>query len=176
MMVPVVPIEETKCVTGAVGIAPDFGAGGAVVGPVVVRVGKLVEHQVTTLRYFVVGVVNGFFHRPLFGGQDHFGPESFHRQDAFLGGVFRHYQFDLHAAESGNHGKCNAGVAAGGFDQFGAGLQFSAFEGTFDHAVGGPVFYAAPGVVPFELAVEADAGFARNVVQLHEGSIANQVE
>ena len=132
-----------------VGIAPNLGASGAVMGQIIVGIGKLVEHKIASLRHLGIGVVAGALDGV---GQGYGCPKGFHGKYSLAGGIFGHRKFNFNAIQPRNHGQSNARVAAGGLNEFDAWLDFAALHCAAYHAVSGAVFDASAWVVAFEFA------------------------
>ena len=133
----------------SVGVAPNFGASCAVMGQIVVGIGKLVEHEIAAFCHFRVGIVPRGFDAV---GERNGCPKGLHCQNTLAGGIFGHRKFNFNAVEAGNHGQRNARVATCGLNEFDARLYLAAFHGAANHAVGGAVFHAAAWVVAFQFA------------------------
>ena len=79
MIVPVVPIAETKWVIVPLVSAPDFRASRFVMCLGVVAVGKLIEHQVAVFGGSLSRVVDRSFHGFVSRRENDFGSERTHR-------------------------------------------------------------------------------------------------
>jgi hypothetical protein len=122
MMVPVVPMLETKCVMPALGVAPDFRPGAFVVRQRVVRIGELVEHDALALGHHL-SASRAPLHAAGLGRQHQFGAEGAHGLAALDALVLRHDQDHAVAAHRRRHRQRDAGIARGGLDQRVAGLD-----------------------------------------------------
>ena len=164
-------------VGGAVGVVPDFGAGGVEVDFWVGGVVELLEDvAVGGLGVQLFGLGDGAFHAAGSGGEDDFGTEG-EEQNAALGGHgVGHGEDDGVAFDGGGEGEADAGVAAGGLDEGGdAGGDLAVALGGFDHGEADAVFDAGGGVVALQLEDDAGSGSGGDVVELHEGRVADEV-
>jgi hypothetical protein len=175
MMVPVVPMLETKWVIAAFGVAPDFGTGGFVVGRRVVRVGELVEDLAPAFPLHPLGQVPGALHAGFPAHQHQLGAVGLHGLAPLDGQVLGHDQHHAVAADGGGHGQGDAGVAAGGLDQGVAGPDLAPGLGLGDHGQGRPVLHRAGRIVALQLHQDHVGGFARKLLQTDQGSVADEV-
>ncbi len=136
----------------AVGIAPDLGAGTFVMGPRVVGIAELVEDDALAILLHLLGHVARIFHAARLGRQDDLGAVGGHALAPLDRQVFRHQQHHLVAADRRCHRQCNAGVAAGRFNQGVARLDVAALFGPLEHRHGGPVLDGSGRIVAFHLA------------------------
>src|SRR5271156_5608680 len=164
---------------GAVGLAPDFGGGGGVVGRGVRGITVLVRVKILFAIGFVDfadaadGAVGAFVSRRI----DDF--DAVGREDvfAFGRGAGGKAEFDAVTECGADHGVGDAGVATGCVEDYFAGAQVAgAFAGT-DHGIAGAVFHGAAGIEPFCLGVKFDVGEAGDdAFQAQERSVADAVE
>ena len=106
----------------------------------VVEIGELIQDAPLALGRHVVGQVSGIFHAPAFGRQDEFGAKGLHGLRTLNGQIFRHDQNHSVTPDGRTHGKCNARVTRGGFNQGVARLDFASLFSPFNHGKCGPVF------------------------------------
>src|SRR5690606_14581796 len=91
-------------------------------------------------------------------------------------GVVGHDQGQAQVHQGCDHRQCDAGVAAGGFDQAVAGSYLAAFERPEDHGEGGAVLHASARVLALEFGEEAHPSVWRQAAQLHQRRVADQVQ
>ena len=153
LMVPPVPMPQTKWVILPSVVFPNFRAGGLVVGFGVRGIVVLVR---------IVGVGN--FARQFFGdaviaarifgldgggANDHFGAEGLQQIHFFLGLLVGGGEDALVAADGGDQRQAHAGVAASAFDDGAAGLEQAFLFGIVNHGDADAVFHGAAGIQHF---------------------------
>ncbi len=164
LTVPPVPAPAMKCVTLPLGLLPDFGAGGAVVGLGVDRIVELVgQHRARRVLDDLLGlhdVVVGMIGRHGGRRDDHLGAVRLEQADLFLRHLVGHREDAAIALERRGHGDADAGVAAGPLDDRPAGLEVATPLGVLDDGEPDPVLDRPAGVGVLRLAVDggADAG------------------
>jgi hypothetical protein len=156
MMVPVVPMLETKCV-----ILP--------------WVGELVEHGALLLAHHLLREVARRLHAAGLRREDQLGAERAHGLAPLGREVLGHDQHQAVAADRRRHGERDAGVARSGLDQGVAGLDRAARLGVADHGNGGPVLDRAGGVVALQLREDDVLVAARQALQPHQRRVADEV-
>ena len=135
----------------AVGVLPDLGAGGALVGIGVGRVYKLAGHKaVGDLLRQLVGLGNGALHALGTVGQHQLGAVGLHQLAALDAHRLGHDDDDAVAAGGGDGRQTDTGVAGGRLDDDGAGLQLAGGLGVVDHGPGDTVLDGAGGVEIFQ--------------------------
>ena len=167
-----------KDVDLAVGILPNFGAGGALVSVRVGRVHKLAGHKaVGNFLGQLVRLGNGTLHALGTVGQHQLGAVGLHQLAALHAHRLGHNDDDAVAAGGGHGGQTNAGVAGGRLDDDRAGLQLAGGLGIVNHRLGNAVLDRAGGVEIFQLAqnlgFQVFSGF--NMGELQQGRAANQL-
>ncbi len=125
----------------------------------------------------LLGLLDGSLHALAALGQHQLRPVGPHDLPALHRHGFRHGDDHPVAAGGGDCSQADAGVAAGGLDDDGAGLELPALLGVPDHGPGDPVLDGTGGVQVLQLGQEpggqGQLGF--DVVQLDQGSAANQL-
>ena len=159
----------------AMGIPPDLRRRAFVVGERIIRIGKLVENQALAVCLHAFGHIAGFFHPPCFRRQHKFRAVGRHALPALDRQVFRHDQNHAVAPHCRDHGKCDTGVATGGFNQGIARLDAPALLRPADHRQRRPVLHRAGRVVAFELGKNDVAGGPRNALQAYQWRVANDI-
>ncbi len=146
-------------VDGALGVTPDLGAGGLVVGARVRGVHELARDDgARRLGVQLVGLGDGALHALGAGGEHDLRAVGRGELAALHGHGLGHHEDHLVAARGGEHGKANAGVAARGLDHGAAGLEGAVLLGRVEHGLGDAVLYGAAGVGGLVLA--QDRGLA----------------
>ena len=125
----------------------------------------------------LIGLGNGALHALRALGQHKLCAIGLHQLAALDAHGLRHNDNDAVAAGRCHGGKANAGVAGGGLDNHGAGLQQTLGLGVVDHGLGDTVFYAAGGVEVLQLAQNAglQALLLFNVCQLQKRGFTDQL-
>jgi hypothetical protein len=164
-------------VGGAVGVVPDFWAGGIEVD---LRVGGVVElledEAVGGFGVELFGLGDGALHAVGAGGENDFGTEGEEQDAALDGHGVGHGEGEAVAFDGGGEGEADAGVAAGGLDEGGdAGGDFAVALGGLDHSKADAVFDAGDGVVALELEDDAGGAAGGEVVELDERRVADEV-
>ena len=175
MMVPVVPMAETKCVTRPPVPFRDLRPRALVVGAPVVAVRELVEHQVAALGDLSPCVVDRSLHAGGGGREHDRGPVGAHRLDPLGRRVLRHHELERVAPERRDHRQRDTGIAAGRLDQPDAGTQFAALLGVLDHPVRGAVLDTAARVLSLELCQELHVPRRCELAELDQGRVADHI-
>lgn len=136
---------------GALGLTPDFRAGGGVVRLGVVTVGELIKHLATTFGFHPLRKIAGAFHAFFLADQNQLGTVGGHRRFTLGAGVVRHDQDHLVTLDRGGHRQGDPGVARGRFDQCIASVDLPAQLGAGDHRQRRTVLDRTRRVIPFEL-------------------------
>ena len=162
----------------AVGVLPDLGAGGALVGVGVGRVHKLAGHKaVGNLLRQLVSLGDSALHALGTVGQHQLGTVGLHQLAALHAHRLRHDDDDAVAAGGGDGCQADAGVAGGWLNDDGTGLQFAGGLGVIDHRLGNAVLDGTGGVEIFQLGqdlgVQSFGGF--NVGEFQQGGAADQL-
>jgi hypothetical protein len=173
MMVPVVPMLETKCV-----IVPDFRPGAPVMRQRIIGIGELIQHPTLALGLHAQRQITRMLHAALqCRREDELCTIGRHAGAALLRQVVRHDENHAVALHRCHHGQGDAGVAAGGFDQGVARMYLATRLGTRDHRQGRTVLDRTGRIIALEL--DQDAVIAcrvvstRNTLQLHQRRIAD---
>ena len=111
MIVPVVPIAETKCVMRPSVSRHSSGPGAAVVRERIVGIRELVEDGAATLGAHLPGQVARALHPLRLGDQDQLGAVRGHRLAPLVRQVVRHDEDHPVALHRGHHRERDAGVA-----------------------------------------------------------------
>ena len=100
-----------------------------------------------------------------------------HQLTALHAHGFGHDDDDAIAPGGGYGGQADTGVAGGGLNDDGAGLQQPLLLGIVDHGLGDTVLYASGGVKVFQLAqnLGLQALGLLNMYQLQQGSLTDQL-
>ena len=162
-------------VDGAIGVVPDFGAGGLLVDG---RIGGILELLGQEIFLGVgggdvLGARDGAFHAFGAGGENQVGAQSGQHAAAFDAHGLRHGEGELVAARGGDIGQGDAGVAAGGLDDFDAGLEQAALFGIPDHGGADAALDGVGGVAAFDLGQDGGLGALRDAVQSHQRGVAD---
>ena len=116
------------------------------------RVDKLAgDEAVRDLRGQLVGLGDGALHALGAFGQDELGAVGLHELAALDGHGLRHDDDDAVTAGGGDGGQTDAGIAGGGLNDDGAGLELAGGLGVVDHFLCDAVLNGAGGVEVFEL-------------------------
>ena len=135
-----------------IGILPDLGAGGTVMGGGVGRVIELVGDEAVGNRFRQLpGLLDGCGHTLAAGGQHQLGTVGAHEHPALQAHGVGHDDDGPVATSRRHQGKTNAGVAGGGLDDGGAGLQDAPLLSVVDHGQTHPVLDGTGGVEIFQL-------------------------
>ena len=162
----------------SIGVLPDLGAGGALVGIGVGRVHKLAGHKaVGDLLGQLVRLGNGALHALGAVRQHQLGAVGLHQLAAFHAHRLRHDDDDAVAAGSRHAGQTDAGVAGGRLNNDRAGLQLAGGLGIVDHRLGDAVLDGTGGVEILQLAkdlgLQALGGL--DMRKLQQGRAADQL-
>ena len=131
-------------------LPPDFRPGSGVVGIGIVRIVELVQQLAFTALGHRQRQIASPFHSLLFGDQDQLRPVGAHGRTSLLAHIIWHQQLHLIAFKRGDHRQRNAGIAAGCFNQYIAGLNFAALFRFDNHRKRGAIFYRTGRVIPFQ--------------------------
>ena len=162
----------------AVGVLPDLGAGGGLVGRRVGRVVELPRHKGPGyLGGQLVGAGNGPAHPLAALGQHQLGAVGFHQQAALQAHGLGHHDDHPVAPGRAHAGQPDAGVARRGLDDDRPRLQQALGLGVVQHGPGHPVLDRAAGVHGFDLGQDARLQLfaALDVGQLQQGGVADQL-
>ena len=141
-----------KDVNLAVGVVPDLGAGGGDVRLGVGRVDELAgDEGVGDLFCQLVGLGDGALHALGTLAQHQLCAVSLHQLAALDAHGLGHHDDDAVALGSCHGSQTDAGVAGGGLDDDGAGLELAGSLGVIDHGLGDTVLDGAGGVEVFQL-------------------------
>ena len=99
----------------------------------------------------LVGLLDGAGHAPGAGGQHDLGTEGLQQIAALHAHGVGHGQDDMVPAGGPDGGQTDAGIAAGGFNDGGAGFQLALLLGGVQHGLGHAVLHTAGGVAVFQL-------------------------
>ena len=154
----------------AIGIFPDFRAGGFDMDFGIGRILELLGHEVFFRirgdHFLRFG--NGAKHAAGTVGQDQISSERFEYFPALETHRFGHSQNNIIPACSAHIGECDTGVATGGLDDRHAGLQQALFLGVPDHGSPDPALDRVAGVAPLYFGQNQSAVVRNNVRELYE--------
>jgi hypothetical protein len=156
-------------------IVDDLACGGARVH---VRVGLVLElagHEPAVRLGQFLGLVDHAHAALRRRGQHHLGAEKTHQTATLDAKGFGHRHDQRIALLGAHHRQANAGIAAGGFDDGLAGLEFAALLGRFDHPERQSVLDRAQRVERLDLDVEVYAGGCE-LVDLDDRRVADSFE
>ena len=162
----------------AVGVLPDLGAGGGLVGRGVRGVIELPRHKGPgDLGGQLVGAGNGPAHPLAALGQDQLGAVGFHQKAALHAHGLGHHDDDPVAPGRAHAGQPDAGVARGRLDDDRPRLEQALGLGVVQHGLGHPVLHRAAGVHGFDLGQDAGLQLlaALDAAQLQQGRVADQL-
>ena len=162
----------------AVGVGPDLGTGGLIVGLGVGGIDELACHEaVGDLLGQLVGLGDGALHALGTLGEHQLGAVGLHQLAALHGHGLGHDDDDAVAPGGGHGGQADAGVAGGGLNDDGARLQQALGLGVVDHGLGDTVLDAAGGVEVLQLGddLRLEVMGLFDMGQLQQGSLADQL-
>ena len=142
------------------------------------RVHKLAgDEAVGDLLGQLIGLGNGALHALGALAEDQFRTVGLHQLAALHAHGVRHDDDDAVATGGGHRGQADAGVAGGGLNDDGAGLQRAAGLCVVDHGLGDPVLHGAGGVEVFQLYQDLGLQFLSlfNMGQLQQRGLADQL-
>ena len=162
----------------AVGIGPNFRPRGGFVYSGVGRVDELPgDKTVRNLFGQIFRLGDGTFHAQRTLGEHQLCTVSLHQLAALNAHGVRHDDDDSVTPRGCHRGKADAGVAGGGFDNDGTGLQQAAGFPVVDHGFGDAVFHGTGRVKIFQLGKDAGLQpvFPFNVGQLQQRCCPDQL-
>ena len=180
LIVPPVPMPQTKCVIFPSESSQISGPGGAVVGLRIHGIFVLVR---------IVGIGN--FARQLLGhrivaarivrldgrrADDHFGAQRLEQVHLFLGLLVGDGENHLVAAHRGHQRQPHAGIARSAFDDRAAGLEQAAALGVVDHGDADAVLHRAAGIQVVGLDVDLGLEVLGHAVQAHQRGVPDGFE
>src|SRR6185369_3185689 len=148
-------------IDAAIGVVPDFGAGRFFMDLGIGRIFKLLRQEV--------------FVRFGTGGQDQIGAKRCQYAAPLDAHGFRHGQGQLVATGGGHVSKSDAGVAGGRFDDLDARPQNTALLGVPDHVGSDAALDRIGGVAPLDFCQDGGFWTADNMIQFHQGGIADRL-
>ena len=162
----------------AIGILPDFRAGGCLVNGGIGGVYKLAGDEAT--RDFLcqfIGLGNGTLHALGTLGEHQLCAVGLHNLAALHTHGLGHHNDDAVAAGGCHGGKANAGIAGGWLNNHSTGLQQPLLLGIINHGLGNAILYAAGRVEIFQLSQNLcfQVFGLLNVNQLQQRGLANQL-
>ncbi|MCY1422901.1 hypothetical protein D9M71_386000 [compost metagenome] len=159
---------------GAIGVVPDFRAGGLFVDRRVGRVLELLQQQVLpgVGGHQLVGLLDGAFHALGRLGQHQFGAQGFEHLAPLQAHGRRHGEDQLVATGGGDEGQADAGVAGGGLYQGHARLEAAGGFGIPDHAGADAALHRIGGVAALDLGEDGHT-VRPQVVDAHQGRVAD---
>ncbi len=110
-----------------------------------------------------------------FRGADHRGAKATHENAFLLRKALGHKKHDLVAAMHAHQGKAYAGIAGGGLEDGGAGLQQTTAFGVENHAQRGPVLDAAARVEELQFGVNVGRPRGHDPVKVEHGGGPHQL-
>ena len=172
MIVPVVPMLETKCVILPSVSRQISGPVVAVVRQRIVGIGELVEDDALPFGAHALGDIARRLHAAGLRREDDFRAERAHRLAPLHRKMLRHHQHHAKAAHRRRHRERDAGVARRRFDQRIARLDLSPLLGLDHHRQRGSILDRPCGIVALELG-ENDVGrCAGNALQADQRRVA----
>ena len=169
------PHRADKMRDTAMCITPDLGAGTDVMCIGIVMVIELIEHFTLAIRLHLQRKIACAFHALLTTDKHQLGTISFHCRTTLLGHVVRHHQDQAIIQHGRDHGQCNAGIAAGCFNQGIARPDISAQLRLMDHVVCRTVFDRPGRVVTLQFYQYGIPGVAGDTLQLHQRRITDAI-
>ena len=125
----------------------------------------------------LIGLGDGTLHALGALGEHQFRAVGLHQLAALHAHGLGHHDDDAVAPGGGHRSQTDAGVAGGGLDDNGAGLQKALGLGIINHGLGDTVLHAAGGVEILQLAQDfgLQALFLLNVDQLQQRGLSDQL-
>ena len=160
----------------AIGIFPDFGTRGRLVGSRVGRVHELARDEAIRdfLREFV-GLGDSALHALRTFSEHEFSTVGLHQLAAFHTHGLGHHDDDAVTAGSGHRGKANASVTGSRFDNDSALLELAALFGVIEHRLRDTVLHGTGGVEVFELREDRGTETFFDVGEFEKRGVTNEL-